>query len=330
MLLPRFQLLQPKSIEQATELLGKHEAAARIMAGGTDVLPRMKYGLESPGYVIGLSNLPVFEPVDSDGFLLLDSLMSLTDVARSEIIRQNAFGLAEAAYAVGSYQIRNMGTLGGNLCLETRCMYYNQQHSYQFVEPCFKRNGDRCYFIPNGKQCWAVFVADTAPVLFSLDASVEVLSNGSPKRIPIDEFYTGNPLHPCTLSRQDLLVAVRIPKNTGLRGTAFSKFTIRGGLEFAAINLAVVLDVQEDGSTCSNARITVGAVAAKPIRLKKTESLLIGQKLSDDLFNDAGRTAADEIRPIPHHGFSASYLKACLRSLARDALASACSRIPRH
>ena len=97
MLLPRFQLLQPKSIEQATELLGKHEAAARIMAGGTDVLPRMKYGLESPGYVIGLSNLPVFEPVDSDGFLLLDSLMSLTDVARSEIIRQNAFGLAEAA-----------------------------------------------------------------------------------------------------------------------------------------------------------------------------------------------------------------------------------------
>ena len=123
---------------------------------------------------------------------------------------------------------------------------------------------------------------------------------------------------------------MRIPINSGLRGTAFSKFTIRGGLEFAAINLAVVLDVQEDGSTCSNARITVGAVAATPIRLKKTESLLIGQKLSDDLFNDAGRTAADEIRPIPHHGFSASYLKACLRSLTRDALTSACSRIPRH
>lgn len=220
MLLPRFQLLQPKSIEQATELLGKHEAAARIMAGGTDVLPRMKYGLESPGYVIGLSNLPVFEPVDSDGFLLLDSLMSLTDVARSEIIRQNAFGLAEAAYAVGSYQIRNMGTLGGNLCLETRCMYYNQQHSYQFVEPCFKRNGDRCYFIPKGKQCWAVFVADTAPVLFSLDASVEVLSNGSPKRIPIDEFYTcGFPINP-------LLVEGQIDGQASMAlGHAFTPFT---------------------------------------------------------------------------------------------------------
>lgn len=327
MRLPRFQLLQPKSIEQAAEFLSQHETAAKVMAGGTDILPRMKYGLESPEFLISLSGLPARKPQDSDGTLLLDSLMTLNDAARDEIIRKNALVLAEAAHAVGSYQIRNMGTLGGNLCQESRCLYYNQKHGYQFMDPCFKRNGDRCYAIAKGRKCMAVFMADTAPALFSLDASVQVLSSGSLTRIPIDRFYTGDPLHPIALSKNQLLVGIAIPKASGLRGTAFSKFTIRGGLEFAAISAAVVLDVREDGSTCSRARLTVGAVSAAPIRLKKTESILTGQRLSADVFNVAAQTAADEISPIPHHGYSASYLKACLKSLSRDALASAYNRI---
>ncbi|HTY25453.1 MAG TPA: FAD binding domain-containing protein [Desulfomonilaceae bacterium] len=330
MRLPKFQLLQPKSVEEAADLLTKHEKSTRIMAGGTDILPRMKYGLESPEFVVGLSNLPVRKPRDSDGTLVLDALMTLSDVAQNEIIQKNALVLAEAAHAVGSYQIRNMGTLGGNLCQETRCSYYNQSHGYQFVEPCFKRNGDQCYFIPKGKKCWAILMSDIAPALFSLGASVEVVSNGRLDRTPIDRIYTKDPLHPIDLSKRQLLVAITVPRKSGLCGSAFAKFTVRGGLEFAAINIAVVLQVKEDGLTCSNARISVGAIAAAPIRLEKVESMLAGQKLSRDLFNDAGLMAADEITPIPHHGFSMSYLKVCLRSIARDALALAYSRIACH
>lgn len=328
--LPKFQLLQPRSVDEATELLSKYNGAASVMGGGTDILPRMKYGLESPEFIISLRNLPVRKPIDSDGTLVLDSLMSLADVAMAENVRHDALVLAEAAHAVGSAQIRNMGTLGGNLCLETRCRYYNQRHAYQFVEPCFKRNGNHCYFFPKGKKCWAVFMADTAPALFSLDASAEVVSKGSLNQISIDDIYTKDSLSPISLSKRDLLIAIRIPKTTGLRGSAFVKSTIRGGLEFAAINVAVVLDVQDDGSTCSSARITVGAVAAAPVRLKRTESMLVGENLSIDLLNDAGRASADEIKPLPHHGFSASYLKICLGSAAREALSSAYSQISQY
>ncbi len=170
-------------------------------------------------------------------------------------------------------------------------------------------------------------MGDISPALFSLDATAEVLSNGKLNLMPIDQLYTRDALNPVALSKRDLLVAVRIPKHGGLRGTAFSKTTVRGGLEFAAVNVAVVLDVHQDGLTCSSARISVGSVAAAPVRLKETESMLKGQELSDDLFNDAGVKAADEIRPIPHHGFSVPYLKRCVRFAARDALASAYSRI---
>lgn len=329
MRLSKFQLLQPKSLEEVAQLLDKYRGSAGIMAGGTDILPRMKYGLRPLEFMISLCHLPVAEPRDFDGNLVLDTLMTLTDTARNAKIRQNAFVLAEAAHAVASYQIRNMGTLGGNLCQESRCLYYNQVHQYQFVSPCFKRNGDRCHFIPKGQKCFAVFMSDTAPALYSLDASAEVLSNGHLKRIPIDELYTGNALTPIALSEQDILVAITIPKTTRLCGSAFSKFTIRGGLEFAGVNTAVVLQVKDDGVTCSSARITVGAIAPAPVRLRGTESMLIGQKLSDDLLNSAAQAASEEIKPTPHHGFSAKYLKTCLISVAREALSSAYSRITR-
>jgi 4-hydroxybenzoyl-CoA reductase beta subunit len=329
MRLSKFQLLQPQSAEQAAQFLDKYKGSVGIMAGGTDILPRMKYGLKPLEFIISLRHLPIAEPKDADGDIVLDALMTLSDTVRNEKIRQNAFVLAEAAHAVASYQIRNMGTLGGNLCQESRCLYYNQIHQYQFVSPCFKRNGDRCHFIPKGHKCFAVFMSDTAPALYSLDASVEVLSNGHLKRIPIDELYTGNSLTPIALSEQDLLVAIRIPKVTGLRGSAFAKFTIRGGLEFAGVNAAVVLEVKDDGVTCSNVRITVGAIAPAPVRLRGTEAMLIGQKLSDDLLDSAARAASEESKPIAHHGFSSKYLKTCLISIAREALFSAYSRIAR-
>ena len=173
MRLPKFEYLQPTSREEAFRLLQEHGSRAQLVAGGTDLYPRMKYGLAHPDVLISLRGLSTTPPSeDPNGDLHIDALMTLSDLAGSQTIVEKAPLLSEAALSVASNQIRHMGTLGGNLCQENRCYYYNQTHTFQFVEQCFKRNGDLCYLIPKGKKCWAVFSSDTAPALISLGASI--------------------------------------------------------------------------------------------------------------------------------------------------------------
>ena len=180
MRLPRFELLQPRSVTEAVEALAQHGLSAKVAAGGTDLFPRMKYGVAGPEVVVSLKGLPVRSPaVSPDGYLSISALMRLTDVIGSDVVREKAPLLVQAAFAVGSNQIRHMGTLGGNLCLENRCVYYNQSHQYQFIEPCFKRNGNLCHLIPKGKKCWAVSAADTVPALMSLNAQVVIEGPGN-------------------------------------------------------------------------------------------------------------------------------------------------------
>lgn len=324
---PKFEHLSPESAEETVRLLKEYGSRARLVAGGTDLFPRMKYGLERPEVVVSLKGLSIRRPfLDPNGDLHLDAFMTLADVARSPIIREKAPLLAEAALNVGSNQVRHMGTLGGNLCLENRCLYYNQTHTYQFVEPCFKRNGDLCYLIPEGKKCWAVFSADTVPALISLGASVNITGPENGRQLPLEKLYTGDSVRTLDISGNEVVTEVILPGRASLRGSAFAKFSLRGGMEFAALNLAVVLDV-EDGMLFREARITVGAVSASPIRIVKAEEALKGQRPSQDLFQEVARMVASEARPFPHHGYSAPYLRECLRVQALRALNLASEQI---
>jgi CO/xanthine dehydrogenase FAD-binding subunit len=219
-----------------------------------------------------------------------------------------------------------MGTLGGNICLENRCVYYNQSHTFQFVEPCFKRDGNLCYLIPKGNRCWAVSAGDTVPALVSL--GVRVVVNGAEKRstLPVEELFTGNSLRPLDLGPSQIVTEIEIPAAPGSRGASFMKFSLRGGLEFAALNVAVVLDLAEDRQTCVEAKVALGAIAAGPVRARKAEAALNGQKLVRDLFSAAAEIAATEIIPVPRHEFSVPYLRKCLESQTRDALTLAYQR----
>lgn len=326
--LPRFNLLRPRSFTEALEFLERHGADAQIVAGGTDILPRLKYGLLSPEFVISLKRLHADSPVlTSEGNLRLGSLMTLADVGSSQIIRQNAPLLAEAAEAVGSKQVRHMGTLGGNICLENRCLYYNQGHEFQFIEPCFKRKGDSCYLFPKGKKCWAVFMGDTAPALISLGAELEIASHEKMTLETVEGFYTGDPVRPNALSRYEMIRDILIPMPVGLRGSAFVKLSPRGGLDFATLSIAVVLDMADDGVTCLTARITLGAVSPRPSRVPKAEEALAEQRLSSELFRSVSEIVQNEVNPVTHHGFSRAYLKKCLQSQTFDALTLAASRV---
>ena len=331
MRLPKFEHVQPASWEEVPRLLQEHGPRVRLVAGGTDLYPRMKYGLACPDVLISLRGLPIAPPtVDPNGDLHVDALMTLADLARSQTILEKAPLLSEAALSVGSNQIRHMGTLGGNFCQDNRCLYYNQTHTFQFVKACFKRNGDQCYLIPKGKKCWAVFSSDTAPALISLGASASILGPKKRRQLPLENLYTGDPLKPLAISDCEVLTEVILPDSLSLRGTAFEKFTLRGGMEYAAFSIAVVLDMEKDGMLCRAARITVGSVGATPIRAVKGEYAMAGRRLSKNLLQEVARLVVTETHPFPHHGYSAAYLRTCLEVETRRAFSRAAEQITRN
>jgi 4-hydroxybenzoyl-CoA reductase beta subunit len=324
-------LSRPESLQEALELLKTHGSEAKVLAGGTDLLPRMKYRLTRPKVLISLKRAPVDSPcLAASDNLELHALMPLAQVVRSSMIRERAPLLIEAAESVGSNQIRHMATLGGNLCLETRCWYFNQSHTFQFVEPCFKRHGDLCYLVPKGKRCWALFVADTAPALICLNASVEIISADNRRSLPVEDLYTGDPVSPLALSPGEILSGITIPKATVPTGSAFVKFTLRGGVDFAIMSISAVLGATQDGLACASARIVVGGVGSGPMRARKAEAALMGQPLARDLFPEVAKIVALEVKPRPRPDFTASYLKKCLETQTLDALTRAWQRIALH
>ena len=327
MYLPRFMIERPKSPEEAATLLKVREES-HLVAGGTELFPRMKYGLCSPEFIISLKGSRVSAPqITQEGMLILDTKMSLTAVNSSPEIQEKAPLLAMAAGRVATREIRNMGTLGGNLCQETRCLYFNQKHTFQFREPCFKRGGEECYFIPKGNSCWAVFMSDLAPALFCLDANVNIVGSGGVRQIEIDKLYTHDPLKPISLESDEIITKIVIPKNEGPSGSGFAKFTMRGGIEFAGVNVGVFVETENDLQTCKRARVTVGAVSEGPQRASAVEASLKGKGLTDDVINAASRKMAENLKIVPHHGYSKGYLTECLKSQAKTALTDATNTI---
>ncbi len=194
----------------------------------------------------------------------MDALMTLTALRSSNLIRETAPILAESAGLVAADEIRNVGTLGGNLCQDSRCLYFNQSHNFQFVEPCYKRGGEKCYFIPKGKKCWAVYMSDTAPALMCLGAQLSIVGSGGLKMIPLEALYSSDPSKPLSLGPTEIVKEVWIPAPPPHRREVFVKFTLRGALEFAALNVAAVLDLESDGGRCLDARIAVGRCVFRP------------------------------------------------------------------
>jgi len=328
MYLPRFLNLRPSSLDEAVKLLGQNGKNVSLIAGGTELLPRMKYGLCSPEVIISLKGMKISSPqVTDEGMLILDAHMSLTSIIDSPEIYQKAPLLAMAAGKVATREIRNMGTLGGNLCQETRCLYFNQKHTFQFREPCFKRGGKECYFIPKGNKCWAVFMSDLAPALLSLDASINIVGGDGERQMKIDELYTHDPLNPISLKPDEILTTVMISGKPNPSGSGFAKFTMRDAIEFAGVNVGVFLEAENDLCTCKRARITVGAISEAPQRMPAVETSLEGKRLSEKNINVAAQKIAETLKIVPHHGYSKGYLVECLKIQTKTALIDAVNAI---
>ncbi len=311
MKLSQFDYKTPTSKKEVVDLLTNLGQDSAILAGGTDLIPHMKNGTLMPKTLVSLNHLSAEkEHLTKDGSLKLDALSTLSQIAESPLIKEKAPSLAQAAFHVGGQQIRNRATLGGNLCQESRCLYLNQSHDFQFVEPCYKRAGDCCYPFPDGGRiCRAVFMSDIAPVLITLGARLVVLTSHGERQVDIADFYTGDGIKPVNLGPNELITSVLIPLESQKMQCRFFKATPRGGLEFAIVSIAVALALDKRDKKCSKALIAVGSINTKPLRALEAEKQLTGSLLNTSNVVEISKNAANEIKPLPHHGYSRGYLK---------------------
>ena len=321
MALPEFQLLRPRSIDEAVDLLAKYAPNAQVLAGGTDLVPSLKQQLFAPRHLVDLGAVrELCAVLPADGGLHIGAMTTLTQIERSREIAARYPVLHEAAKTVASPVLRNMGTIGGNICLDTRCLWYNQSLAWRTsCGFCIKKDGDLCHVAPGGTKCWAAFSADTPPALLCLDAKIEIVSVRGARRIALRDFYTNIGDNRMKLAQDELLTRVILPAHTaGWRG-AYRKLRVRGSIDYPLAGVAVAL--QKNGSV-SDARVAITGVNPAP--------LLVWERLPSACPSDldavavqAADTAARTAKPLTTSALTPEYRREMVRVFTRRALLAA-------
>ncbi|MGH9508162.1 MAG: FAD binding domain-containing protein [Terriglobales bacterium] len=257
--LASFQFHRPRELAAALDLLAAHGPGAKILAGGTDLVPSLKQGLFAPAHVVDLTAIPALAGLDRDGNgdWLIGATVRIHQIAEHPGLGAAYPLLRAAAAQIASPVLRRMGTLGGNLCLDTRCLWYNQSYGWrQSCGFCLKKDGSVCHVAPGGHRCWAVFSADTAPALLALEASVEIASPAGARWLPLAELYTGAGDRHLRLAPGEVLTRVRLPAaSAGMRGS-YQKFRIRGSIDYPLAALALALRREANGTVTARLALT--------------------------------------------------------------------------
>jgi len=322
MKLPEFELIQPHSLQEACSLLGEHDRKPAILAGGTALMVGLRYRLSKPAVVVDLKGLTALDYVgrNGSGGLAIGSMVTLETLEKSPLFLNECSPLAQAVRLVAIPSIRHGATIGGNLCLDTRCIYYNQSEFWRSgLRACFKLGGDICNAVEKGRRCQAVYQGDLGPVLIALGAEVKIASAKGKKIIPLAEFFTGKGEKPNVLKPDEILVEVQIPPSgRGVAGT-YEKLRVREGMDFPMAGVAVVVKTNRDG-TIEQAKIVLGAVGPSPIEVVKAAGLLEGRKPTDELLQSVSRESMDRAQPVGNLAMNASYRRKMVGVLVRRAL----------
>jgi 4-hydroxybenzoyl-CoA reductase subunit beta len=319
MQLPRFEYVRPKTLAEGLAVLAECGDDAAIMSGGSDLLMNMKFRLDTPKVLVSLNGLAELQQVEelADGGLRIGGGCTLTALAENSLIGERYPALHDAIYSVGSRHVRNIGTLGGNLCLDTRCWYTNQSDNWRRTrEGCFKTDTEFCHAIKSADRCHAINSSDTAPVLIALDAEVILASQGGERRLPLLEFYRDDGVDHTVRRQGEVLAAVIVPPASGR--TIFAKLSQRTGLDYAAGSFAAF--VAGDCAKPDAVRLVMGAIAAMPMVLDGPERLLMESGLTDDAIENAALSARQSLGEITNLYTPAGYKRRLIKALVRDAL----------
>jgi len=298
MRLPRFAYLPASTTAEAAQLLAEHPGA-QLLGGGTDLFPKMKRGQLEPKVLVGLNRVSELSGISVNGGAAIGAGTRLHELAAAPEIVRRYPALARAASLVASPQIRNAGTVGGNLCVDTRCNYYDLPYDRRCAHGfCLKTgNSDVCRLAPGGERCWAVSSTDLAPVAHVLGGSVRLVSARGERTLPIARLYTmDDGIDYLQKQPDEVLTALVLPPADGLRAT-YVKFRRRGAIDFPLLGVAAAARTDPDG-TCTEARLVLGAVATAPLPVPKAAEVLVGAALTEESITAAAETAMSATKPM--------------------------------
>jgi 4-hydroxybenzoyl-CoA reductase subunit beta len=320
MRLPPFSYLTPVSVGDAVKLMADHGPEAMLVAGGTDLYPNMKRRQFEPTVLVGLRGIRDLAGVRraTDGGLAIGAGTTLTAVSRHAEVRSHYAALATAAGAVSTPQLRNMGTLGGNVCVDTRCNYYNQSYQWRkAVNFCMKKDGEICLVAPGSPRCWAVSSSDTAPVLWSLGARVRIAGPSGERTIPISALYQDDGIQYLTKQAGEIVTEIVLPAADGVR-SVYLKLRRRGSFDFPVLGVAAALSL--DGDRVREARIVLGAVASLPREAPEAARVLVGERLTAEVIDRAADAAYRPAKPLDNTDLTHPYRKKMTRVYVARAL----------
>jgi len=341
--LPQFKLLRPRTLEEALSLLAKDSDRVvavdspsqnaeghasphnvRIVAGGTDLIPSMRQKLFEPHYVLDIRHIAELKGIrEQQGTgIEIGALTSLTTIEHSDLLRRRYPVLTEAAATVASPLLRNMGTIGGNICLDTRCLWYNQSLTWRKACGfCIKKDGNLCHVAPGGTKCWAAFSGDTPPALLCLNAEIEIAGSSGLKRIPLRDFYTGDGVAYRQLLSNELVTRVFLPESSADYRGVYRKLRVRGSIDYPLAGVAVVL--KSSNGNVADARVAITAVNPAPLLIKGATELLTGKLIDEALAQAVGDLAAKTAKPLTTSALTPEYRKEMIRVFTKRAVLAA-------
>jgi 4-hydroxybenzoyl-CoA reductase subunit beta len=320
--LPEFNYIQPKSLKESARVLADLGAEAMAVAGGTDVYPKMKRGQFTPRHLVSLRALGELKGIRStkDG-LWIGAGESLTAVSNHPLIAKHFPALAHAAESVSTPQLRNMGTIGGNVLVDTRCNYYDQTFFWrQAVGFCMKKDGDICLVAPGSSKCLAIASSDTAPVLMSLGTEAVLVNKQGERRIKISDLYRDDGINFLGKTNDEVLKGLLIPKNALSRRNVYLKLRRRGSFDFPILGVAATMDVDEQ-KQCRVASLVLTAVASAPKVVLEASTLLQGKKVTKELIDAVADAAAKISHPLDNADLDYWYRKRMAKVYTQRALA---------
>jgi len=321
MRLPKFTYRVPKTTSDAVKMIADAGGDAMFVAGGTDLYPNMKRRQQTPKTVISVTRLSELHQIRADarGGMVIGSSVSLTEICEHPVINRDYKFIADAARLISTPILRNMGTIGGNLLLDTRCNYYDQNYEWRKgINFCMKKDGDICWVAPSSPKCWAVQSSDLAPVMVAIGAKVKLVSAGGERLLDAADLYNNDGIQYLTKRADELMTEIHLPPRNGMR-VVYKKLRRRGSFDFPVLGVAASLDVADDGIVRA-ARLILGGVAPLPVEVSEAAQALIGQQLDDEHIETAAEACYLKARPLDNTDFLMNWRKQMARPFVKRAL----------
>jgi 4-hydroxybenzoyl-CoA reductase subunit beta len=309
MRLPLFAFRAPATLQEAARILHGEGPSAMPLAGGTDLLPNMKRRQQVPRTLLGLRSIDSLRAIQfAESGMRLGACLTLSDIASDPRFRNGATALSQAAAQVATPHIRNMATLGGNLCLDTRCNYYDQNYEWRkAINFCMKKDGVTCWVAPSSPKCMAVSSTDTAPALMALGARVRLVSQSGEREISLADLYNNDGMNYLHRRPDEILAEIMLDSTHAWRST-YWKLRRRGSFDFPVLSVAAAVRTATSG-VIEDARVVIGSAASQPLLALEAAKFIMGRPLNSETIVEAAAIAARIAKPLDNTDFDMSWRK---------------------